>query len=80
MKDYYVYVVRSERAGRFYVGSCRDIEIRLAEHNRGRTRSTKYGRPWVVVYSEHFPTKQEAFQRERQIKSYKGGRAFKALF
>lgn len=35
--------------------------------------------PWEIVYKESFQTKKEAWLRERQIKSYKGGVAFKKL-
>ena len=58
---------------------CQDIEVRLAQHNRGKTRSTKSGIPWVVIYSEEYNSRKEAYKRERQIKSYKGGNAFKKL-
>jgi len=42
-------------------------------------KSTKNFRPWEIVYKEFFDTKQEAYRRELQIKSYKGGQAFKKL-
>ena len=35
--------------------------------------------PWKIAYTESFKTKKEAWLRERQIKSYKGGVAFKNL-
>ena len=35
--------------------------------------------PWKIVYTETFKTKSEAYKRELQIKSYKGGNAFKKL-
>ncbi len=31
------------------------------------------------VYMEEFETQEDAFSRERKIKSYKGGNAFKKL-
>jgi putative endonuclease len=33
--------------------------------------TTKY-RPWILVYSEVFPTKSEAIKRERELKTGKG--------
>ena len=50
---------------------------RLKRHNRGDVYSTKFGRPWVVIYSERFETLKKARVKEKQIKSWKGGNAFK---
>ena len=68
---FYVYVLRSEKTSRFYVGSATNVERRLAQHNGGHTASTKPYRPWQLVYSEPFPTTAEAHARERQIKRWK---------
>ena len=76
---YLTYILYSLSTLRYYIGHTQDINERLARHNRGLVRSTKYGRPWIVVYSEEFNTKNEAYRREVQIKSYKGGVAFKKL-
>ncbi len=76
---YSVYILQSKKTGEYYVGFSSDLKDRLRRHNQGQNPSTKAGRPWEVVYSETFPTKQSAWMRERQIKKYKGGEAFKKL-
>jgi len=76
---YWAYILKSEKTGKHYIGSTDDVEARLVRHNRGRNKSTKLGIPWKLIHSEPFPTKQEAYRREFQIKSYKGGTAFKKL-
>lgn len=48
----YVYVMRSEKDQRFYVGMTSDVSRRLKEHNSGKTRSTKAYRPWVLFFTE----------------------------
>ncbi len=48
-------------------------------HNLGKVKSTKFYKPWKVIYTETFNTKPEAYKREQQIKSYKSGEAFKKL-
>jgi len=73
------YILQSEFTKRYYIGSCNDINLRLKQHNTGRTRSTKNGIPWNIIYSENYQTRQEAYRRERQLKAYKGGEAFKKL-
>jgi putative endonuclease len=65
---HYVYILCSERFGRYYVGSCQNIEERLLRHNAGATTSTKAYRPWQLVYSEKYETKTEALTRELEIK------------
>jgi len=76
---YVVYVLKSQVANRYYVGMTEDLADRLRHHNSGATRSTKPYCPWGVVYQEQYPDKKSAWWRERQIKSYKGGEAFKKL-
>lgn len=76
---YFVYVLQSETSGKYYVGMTDDVNRRLVEHNSGKTTSTRKCRPWKVVHTESFDDRQSAWKRERQIKSYKGGEAFKRL-
>ena len=38
---FYVYVIKSEKDGRFYVGMCMDLARRIREHNAGKRFSTK---------------------------------------
>ncbi len=76
---YYVYIIRSKTKGRYYTGSSKNVFERLKSHNKGKVRSTKSFRPWEIVCIETFENKSEALKREKQIKSYKGGNAFKKL-
>ena len=76
---WFVYVLRSDRDGDFYVGSTNNLERRLVEHNRGESLSVRNKGPFKLVYCEEYATKKEAIIREKQIKSYKSGIAFKKL-
>jgi len=76
---YYVYVLQSLVNFRYYVGQTNDLERRLLEHNSGFSKYTSFTRPFKLVYFEKYETLTEARKREKQIKSYKGGRAFKNL-
>ena len=76
---YFVYIIKSINFNRYYIGSTEDMERRLLYHNSGKVKSTKFYKPWEIVYSESYDTRSEAFKREKQIKSYKGGVAFKKL-
>ncbi len=77
--SYYVYILKSLKDSKYYIGSTSDIEARLHYHNSRRQRSTKNRTPFILVYKEVLDTKEQALIRERQIKSYKGGEAFKKL-
>ena len=75
----FLYVLKNSM-GKFYVGITElNAEERLVRHNRGDVKSTKSGRPWKIVHTENFTSMLEARVREEQIKSWKGGNAFKKL-
>jgi putative endonuclease len=76
---YYLYILRSLKDGKYYIGSTSDISARFEYHNSGRQRSTKNRAPFILIYKEEYYTRTEAEKREKQIKSYKGGNAFKKL-
>ncbi|MCI0904195.1 MAG: GIY-YIG nuclease family protein, partial [Chloroflexi bacterium] len=59
---FYVYLLRSERTGRYYIGSTGDIQNRVEQHNAGMPKSTKSFRPWRLVHQEEFDSLSEARQ------------------
>ncbi len=73
-----VYILRSQD-GRHYVGQTANLEDRLRRHKAGFSKSTRFGRPWILVYCERFDNRADAIRREGQIKAYKGGEAFRKL-
>ena len=76
---YIVYIIKSLVTKRYYIGYTSDLVRRLKYHNTGKNKSTKSHIPWKVIYIESFDLKKDAWIREKQIKSYKGGEAFKKL-
>ena len=76
---FYFYVRYSLKDGRLYKGSTSDLPKRVLQHNAGRTPSTKYRRPFILLYFEPFEQKVEASARERWSKSLEGGVALKQL-
>jgi len=76
---YDTYIIYSKNYDRYYIGSAENAEIRLVRHNKCKVKSTKAYAPWELIYKERFATRAEAYKREKQIKSYKGGMAFKKL-
>ena len=76
----YVYVIRSEKDHRFYVGMTSDVSRRLKEHNSGKARSTKAYRPWVLFFFEEYPERLSARKREKYLKSGYGRKWIKEKF
>ncbi|OHA17421.1 MAG: hypothetical protein A3G52_02115 [Candidatus Taylorbacteria bacterium RIFCSPLOWO2_12_FULL_43_20] len=76
---YTTYIIQNNKDHHYYIGSTSDINKRIEQHNSNSNRSTKGRGQWQLVYSEEFDNKKSAWLRERQIKSYKGGNAFKRL-
>jgi len=76
---HYVYILKSLKDGKFYIGETADVQNRLDFHNAGLQRSTANRIPFVLVLFETFEDSTSALRREKQIKFWKGGQAFKNL-
>ncbi len=74
-----VYVIRSLKDGRFYVGMTKDLERRIQEHESGKTKSTKSFRPWKLIFTESFQSYSEARKREKYLKSGSGKEYIKRM-
>jgi putative endonuclease len=72
-----VYILKSLKTGSFYKGHTEDLHARLIQHNSGKTKSNKHGIPWIVVYTEIFPSRPEARKQEKYFKSAAGRRYLK---
>lgn len=68
---YFVYILYSKSADRYYIGSTKDLDDRLKRHNTGRSKYTKRGIPWDLTYKEEYPTRSDALKRERELKNWK---------
>jgi putative endonuclease len=68
---WYLYILYSVSADKYYTGITQDLEDRLSRHNQGRNTSTKNGAPWILKYLETYSSRGEAQQREYQIKGRK---------
>ncbi len=77
---YYVYVLRSVEFGRFYVGLTDNVERRLKEHNSGKTSSTRFYAPRILLFVEKFDTRPEAREREKYLKAGSGKEFIKRYY
>ena len=76
---HYVYILQSLKDQKYYIGETHDADARLQFHNSGKQRSTKNRIPFKIILVEEFKNREEALVREKQIKSWKAGNAFKQL-
>ncbi len=67
--SYFVYILLSKKDNKLYVGCTHDTNQRLIDHNNGKVPATKSRRPFVIIHTEKFEDKGEAFNRERFLKS-----------
>ncbi len=70
----YTYVLLSERDGRFYTGTTGDLRQRIRYHAKGDVASSAYRRPLRLIYYEGCLKAEDAYRRERFLKTGKGKR------
>jgi len=69
---FHVYILFSQVKGKYYIGhTADDLQERLRKHNSNHKGFTGKVHDWRIVYREPFNTKQAAYKREREIKSWK---------
>jgi putative endonuclease len=68
---YYLYILKSLKNARYYIGSTDDPKRRLAEHNAGKTPSLKHIRPLEIVFTHECKDRIEARRLEAKLKKYK---------
>ncbi len=71
---HYVYILKSSKNGDWYTGCTSDLQKRFSEHNEGKSTYTKDRGPYELIYYEAGLNKDDAFARERYLKSGMGKR------
>lgn len=74
---YYTYVLKCEKTGVFYTGATNNLERRLQQHNGGEVYYTSNKLPLNLVYFEACLNKDDAYRRERYLKTGMGKRYIK---
>ena len=65
---HFIYILRSKKFNRLYIGYSDNLVKRLEKHNGGLVKSTKPYKPWFVVYYEVYLAKGEALRWESNLK------------
>ena len=71
---WFIYLLQSGKDKRWYTGCTNDVRKRFKEHSEGSVASTKNRGPFNLIYYEAGFNKDDAFARERYLKSGMGKR------
>jgi putative endonuclease len=71
---YYTYILRNMKNGQWYTGYTNDLRKRVAEHGSGKSKYTKHRGPYELIYYEACRNEDDAFAREKYLKSTVGKR------
>ena len=74
---FYVYILKSKKDEKIYIGYTNDLKRRVEEHNSGKNTSTKFRRPFELIYYEAYKSEADAKHREDMLKLF--GRALGGL-
>ena len=69
---YYTYVLLSQKDKKLYVGCTEDLKLRFEQHIKGLVNSTKNRRPFILIYYEACLKQEDAFKREKYLKTHYG--------
>ena len=67
---WYVYMLKSEKDKKHYIGSTNDLKRRLQQHINSENNSTKYRLPLELIYYEAYLSEAPARLRERKLKIF----------
>jgi len=74
---FYVYVIKSLKDGKIYVGHTNDLKERIGQHNGGQVKSTRLRKPFKLIYYESSNILEDAVRREKSLKTGFGRRYLK---
>jgi len=74
---YYVYVLKLLVDGGLYIGCTVDLKNRIRSHANGSVESTRKRLPLELIYYEACNHRDDAFRRERYLKTTYGHRYIK---
>lgn len=74
---FYVYILKSLKDNKLYIGSTNDLRRRVAEHAGGKVENTSRRLPVELVYYESYRNNADARYREKSFK--KSGSVYNGL-
>lgn len=69
--SFFIYILKSVKDDKFYIGQTNNLIDRLSRHNAGKVTATRNRRPLILIYKEKYESRAEAMKREKYLKSLK---------
>lgn len=66
-----LYILKSLVNNKYYIGSTKDLDKRLQEHNNGKNKYTKFYMPYELIFKQSYNSIQEARKIEYKLKKLK---------
>jgi len=76
---YHFYIIYSPKLNKYYYGHTSSLVDRIKKHNSNHKGWTGKANDWKYVYTEVFESKELAYSRELQIKSWKNRTRIESL-
>ena len=74
---FYVYILKSKKDNKLYIGYTSDLKKRLIEHQKGNVENTSHRLPIELIYYESYKNRDDATKREHSFK--KSGSVYNGL-
>jgi len=74
---HYVYILKSLKDNKLYIGKTDDLQKRFEAHNNGHVRATKSRKPFKMIFYEGFSNKADAGRDELFYKTGYGREVLK---
>jgi len=74
---FYVYILKSKKDNKLYIGYTGNLKKRFLEHKRGNVKSTSHRLPVELIYYESYKNINDAKDREKSFK--KSGSVYNGL-
>jgi len=76
---YYLYILKSQTAEKYYTGISQNPVTRLSYHNTIEKGFTSRYRPWEIVFTREYELKEAALVIENKVKGWKSKVMIKKL-
>lgn len=76
---YYVYILRSQKDRKLYIGYTSNLKHRLIKHQKGLVKSTRPRLPMELIFYEFYINQKDALRRERYLKTNQGKKTLKIM-
>ena len=70
----WVYILKSEKTEKYYIGSSHDVDNRLKEHNSGKNYIPEITKTDEIGFKKLFPSNIDAMRMENKLKKCKNKR------